>query len=156
MVDRIIGALLFVFFLSFLIAIPWQISSQGVPPKSPVSVFPQFFPAIMAIFGCMLSGVLVISTFMPSFTKDENMEIPSINNVLRILGVVAIMGFYIVFMTPLGFLISTMISLVSLMLIFGLREFRHYLTVTVILPVVVYIVFKKLLYVPLPVGLLGF
>lgn len=156
MVNRVIGVLLFLFFLCFYLLIPWQISAQGVPPRSPAPVFPQFFPRIIAIFGSLLSLALFMKSFFASASSGGALDLPKANNLLRVLGIVLIMCFYIVTLGPLGYLVSTVISLILLMVSYGLREIKYFIFVIVILPPAVYVLFKKLLYVPLPVGVLGF
>jgi putative tricarboxylic transport membrane protein len=155
-VNRGIGLLLMAFFLLFFLLIPWQISEQGVPPKSPIPVYPQFFPRIIAAFGFFLCLALFVKSFFTPGDSKEILDIPNKTNLLRIVLVILILCFYVLALNPLGYLVSTSLSLIFLMAFFGLREVRYFILIIAILPPAIYYLFKKLLYVPLPAGWLGF
>jgi heme/copper-type cytochrome/quinol oxidase subunit 4 len=54
----------------------------------------------------------------------------------------------------IGFLLSSLLAMVSLFLIFGVREYKRIALITFITLAVLYISFEKLLVAPLPVGTL--
>ena len=156
MINRVIGLILFVFFLLYFFFIPWQISDKGVPPNSPPPVYPQFFPKILAIFGSLLSLSLFVKSILASKVSDEDIEIPTMGNIFRIIWIITIICIYLLTFNLLGYLVSTSLSLILFMTFFGLRDYKYFVIITLIVPPVIYYLFKKLLYVPFPVGLFGF
>lgn len=156
MINRVIGLLLLVFFLFLFSLIPSQISDKGVPPNSPLPIYPQFFPKILAIFGCLLSLSLFVKSFFKSKVSDGDIEIPTKGNIFRIIWVIVIICIYLLTFDLLGYLISTSLSLILFMLFFGLRDYKYFALIILTVPPIIYYLFKKLLYVPFPVGLLGF
>lgn len=156
MINRIIGLLFLAFFLVFASLIPWQIVSKGVPPNSPLPIYPQFFPIVLAVLGGFISLCLVMISSPKVRFSDENLQIPTKSNLLRVAGVGVIICFHILTFNLLGYLISTCLSLILLMAHLGLRDIKSYVLMATIFPFGIFYLFKKLLYVAFPVGFLGF
>ncbi len=157
MVNRILGlSMLFLSILYFLLA-PLEISDKGVPPNSPPPIYPQFFPKILAIFGCLLSlSLFLMSISRTKLSSDEDIDIPTKSNMFRVLLAVVVISIYIFTFDLLGYLISTAVSLILFMVFFGLRDIKYIFLTIVTVPPIIYYVFKKMLYVPFPPGLFGF
>lgn len=157
MINRVIGGLLLIIFIAFYFLIPSQVSDAGVPTNSPLAIYPSFFPKILAVFGCMLSLFLILTTSSISRQLSKNdIQIPTKSNLFRIFSVMLIISIYLLTFNFLGYLISTSISLVFLMAFLGLRDIKYYIISVIILPSAIYFLFKKILYVPLPTGIFGF
>ena len=157
MVNRMIGLSMLLLFILYFFLAPSQISDKGVPPNSPLPIYPQFFPKLLAIFGCLLSlSLFLMSISRSKISSDEDIEIPTKSNMFRILLLVVVISIYIFTFDLLGYLISTAVSLILFMVFFGLREFKYIVLTIVTVPPIIYYLFKKVLYVPFPAGLLGF
>ncbi|MBU1205665.1 MAG: tripartite tricarboxylate transporter TctB family protein [Pseudomonadota bacterium] len=95
------------------------------------------------------SGSLIFT----SGPSGETMDIPKKSNIFRIICVSIIICIYILTFNILGYLISTSLSLILFMAFFGLRDFKYFALLILTIPPAIYYLFKKLLYVPFPVGL---
>jgi hypothetical protein len=156
MVNRIIASLFFIFFGSFLILTRWEVSSAGLPPNTPLAVYPQFFPIILSVFGALLSLSLLLNKIFASGPHDQDIEIPRKHNIYRIIIFNLIICIYLLAFEPLGYLVSTALSLVLFMAFFGLRDIKYYALVIFTIPPVIYYIFKKILFVSFPDGIIGF
>jgi hypothetical protein len=155
--NRTIGLLFLLFFFLLFFFVPWQISIEGVPTGSSAPVSPRFFPRILGVFGCVLALFLVGKSFSPTTgSEEETIELPTSTNLLRILAIVIIIFFNLLTFDLLGYLVSTSLTLILLMGFLGLKQIKYYVLVILLFPAGIYFMFKKLLYVPFPVGILGF
>ncbi len=156
MVNRVIASFLLVFFVLFLILTRWEISSEGLPSSSALAVYPQFFPIILSVLGSLLCLSLLLKLIFTSGPHDQDIEIPRKENIYRIILFNLIICIYLLAFDPLGYLVSTSLSLALFMALFGLRDIKYYALVIVTIPPVIYYVFKKILYVAFPDGIFGF
>lgn len=66
------------------------------------------------------------------------------------------MAVYVILMPHIGFIITTAVLLVVLLLIMQVREFLPLILLPLIVTGILYAVFKTGLHIPLPAGFLGF
>jgi hypothetical protein len=71
----------------------------------------------------------------------------------RVLGVAVLTGVYVMALEQLGFITGTIPYLFGFILILGERRWSRLVFFSVVVPVVIYVVFDRLLNVPLPRGL---
>jgi hypothetical protein len=151
-INRLCGVFLGVIFLIVGILIPFQVDDRAVPRDSPFAVYPQFFPAVIAIFGCLLSVILTLRNSI----GVETIDIPTTTNLWRVLIIVAMILFYILAFYLFGYILSTVIGLILFMSFLGLRDVKYFALLIAVFPIVVYYLFSKLLSVPFPRGIFDF
>ena len=158
--DRVTG--LFTFALGAAAAY----GGSRLPPVPGQQVGPNVFPLVIGI-GLCLCGLMIAFGIGHSFEEEAEADlaahsaIPSEEQVLaahgflyklRVLIPPALLIFYVLFVDALGFYVTTAVMIVVAALVFGARP-RLAIPVALIAPVVVHLVFYKLLRVPLPAGL---
>ena len=115
-------------------------------------VGPDFWPKIVLICLILFSAYLTISNVNKwRKSKDERAPEDDTRWEKALIAGVLIFG-YIILLKPVGFLVLTPFFIITLMLLIK-RERKKAIPVTVIvIMVLIYIIFGKLLYVPLPKG----
>lgn len=152
MTDRIIG-LGFVVLGVFILALSLQLPQPLAATR--IAYGPGFFPSILgAVIAC--SGVVMLF-FKPDAELDEDedevAEPVHLRQCLRPMLVVCAALAYILFSQQLGFLILAPLILTALLMM-GRVSVRQSLLIGVTGSIAVYVLFAKLLLVPLPLGLL--
>lgn len=113
---------------------------------------PDFFPRILAIGLIGLSGLLFLSSIM---SKDESttglFEIYAMKAYITMVGLLV----YMILLNVVGFLIATPIFLIGLIRFYGMKHYPKLVLSSVIVTGIIYSIFKLLLAVPLPTGILG-
>lgn len=114
---------------------------------------PGFFPTILGTV-VAISGLLM-AAFNPhdDFVEDEEQEAFAWSLYIRPAVVLAAALAYILFSAQLGFLILAPIILITLLLM-GRVAVWQALVIGIAGPIIIYILFAKLLLVPLPLGML--
>jgi putative tricarboxylic transport membrane protein len=158
--DRVTG--LFTFALGAAAAY----GGSRLPPVPGQQVGPNVFPLVIGI-GLCLCGLMIAFGIGHSFEEEAEADLaahsalPTEEQVLaahgplyklRVLIPPALLIFYVLFVDALGFYVTTAVMIVVAALVFGARP-RLAIPVALIAPVVVHLVFYKLLRVPLPAGL---
>jgi hypothetical protein len=115
-------------------------------------VGPDFWPKIVLICLILFSAYLTISNVNKwRKSKDERVSEDDTSWEKALIAGVIILG-YIILLKPIGFLVLTPFFIITLMLLIK-RERKKAIPVTVIvIMVLIYMIFGKLLYVPLPKG----
>ncbi|NND42499.1 MAG: tripartite tricarboxylate transporter TctB family protein [Silicimonas sp.] len=138
----LLGILGFVF-LSQLVAEPKVLfgrSLSAIPP----SLFPSLVLGAMAILACALFYTLRGSFFAEHSKTFEDGALP------RVVMLFAVMLFYALTMAPLGFFISSALSLAAVGWLAGNRSIIQIIAVAIVPPVVLYLVTTRGLAVSLP------
>ncbi|MFZ7103892.1 MAG: tripartite tricarboxylate transporter TctB family protein [Peptococcaceae bacterium] len=135
--DLIIGIFLLIFE-----GILWTVNTQA-PEKA------GYYPRYLLICAIVLTLLLVIKSLKGSkVTQDEQSVLNK--NYLHIAVLIALTVVYLFFLPYLGYIISTVFYVLSLMLYLGMRN-KAYLFVTPLLTtIVLYFVFNKFLLIKLP------
>jgi len=112
-----------------------------------------FFPQVVLILLMFLTLLLIISSIVKgSATKNkEKMDRETLLRVLGTMGACILLGLGASY---LGTLVSIALFIVMVMLVWGVRNKLVILANAVITPILVYLVFTKILYVQLPSGIL--
>ncbi|HEX5868117.1 MAG TPA: tripartite tricarboxylate transporter TctB family protein [Beijerinckiaceae bacterium] len=158
--DRVTGVLIF-----GLGAVAAYAGSR-LPPVPGQQVGPNVFPLVIGI-GLCLCGLMIGFGIGRSFEEEAEVDLAAHSNQptedqvlaahgplyhLRVLIPPALLIFYALAAEGLGFYVTTALMLLIATLAFGGR-LRLAVPVALIAPVVVHLVFYKLLRVPLPAGL---
>jgi putative tricarboxylic transport membrane protein len=113
---------------------------------------PAFFPRLLALILIGLSVMLFISNYR---SKDQSstglFDIYAINAYITMVGLLG----YMVMINIVGFIIATPILLFGLMKFYGMKKYPKLVLSSVIITGIIYGVFKLLLAVPLPTGIIG-
>ena len=144
--------LLFISIVLYFMIIPWQIPSvdaKGLLMSS--SFFPKIGTGLLASFSVLLilNDILRVKTDIgPQKIKPEFMQR------LNLFAGIFLCFAYTFLMNPMGFIISTLLLLISLMYLMGQRNLKFILPLAAGFTVLIYYVFAKILQIPLPEGLL--
>ncbi|MDO4492994.1 MAG: tripartite tricarboxylate transporter TctB family protein [Clostridia bacterium] len=122
---------------------------------SPTDPGAKFFPMIIAGFTAVLSLILIVASLLGKM-KEEGAALSLTPGMKR--GFIAIVLFllYCLLFNKLGFILDTVWLLFAGMYLMENRRWVQMAIVSIVVPVIVYFIFAKLLYVMLPDGLLSF
>lgn len=113
-----------------------------------------FLPRIIGIFSIVISGLIVIDSYM-RYKKGhkENYVLDEID-FKKLTKIILISIMYILIINKLGFVISSVLFLVSMFIITGVENKITILVISLSISIGFYIVFKILLDVSLPMGIM--
>ena len=117
-----------------------------------------YFPVFVTGLGIFLSVLLVIDGFVAK-EDSEKKEVLSARGKKMVVIMLAAMIAYAIGMQYIGFCVSTLTFLVVIMVInfpgkASKKDIINIVIVSVAVTLIIYVVFKKMLYVPLPQGFL--
>lgn len=117
-----------------------------------------YFPVFVTGLGIFLSVLLVIDGFVAK-EDSEKKEVLSARGKKMVVIMLAAMLAYAIGMQYIGFCVSTLTFLVVTMVInfpgkASKKDIINIVIVSVAVTLIIYVVFKKMLYVPLPQGFL--
>ena len=148
--DSLIGFALIIFGIAVIL------HTQGFPAQADGHPGPEFFPNVLAglfilaglglSFGSIRRGEKILEVQAPG------LGVPAVVNILMVLGVIVI---YILVSDDVGFLFTSLILMGFLMKWLGVT-WQWTLIMSVVLTMGIYLLFAKMLLVPLPWGLWGF
>ncbi len=132
-----------------LLVIPYQISDIQISTMSP-----RFFPYFLSALIVIISIGTLLSELKTAKSGEEDTEFqnekPSYTRVVIILlGLIA----WLCLVPLLGFILTTLLLTMGMMLLIGNRRLLQVLTVPFIFTLLIYYVFKMIMNVPLPEGL---
>jgi len=150
-VDRVFGATMAILSLLFLVFAVPSIPIQQELGMQSYSVSPRFFP-YAAGGTCLLLSVLIV--LRPSGRNALAMLKggPERRNVLAALGIAVGYG---VLLNPLGFILSSALSLLVYFVVFGERRWFVIAPLAVGVPLATEFVFVKLFLLEVPSGIFG-
>jgi putative tricarboxylic transport membrane protein len=141
-------------------------AGSRLPPVPGQQIGPNVFPFVIGI-GLCLCGLMIAFRIGHSFEEEAEADLAAHSDLptkeqvlashgslyrLRILIPPALLVFYAMAADRLGFYVTTAIMILTAALVFGARP-RLAVPIALIAPVLVHLVFYKLLRVPLPAGL---
>ncbi len=145
-VDQVGGIILGVFsLLLYFVIIPAE-----VVDVQKFGVSPRFFPKTMALFLLFLAICLFVSGYRKK--RQEKQKIYAINpkELKLIMKSVILFACYIIAFNLFGYMIPTIAALAMFMYMYGQRKTRLLITISVGLPIVIYLFFTKALQMVLP------
>jgi putative tricarboxylic transport membrane protein len=109
---------------------------------------PELFPQIMAI--CMV--VLGVWFLIKSFSIDQINELKNLDKeaITNVAVTLVMMAIYVPLMVNLGFVIGSAIMVLSMSTYFGNRNYVVGVLVSIVLPMLLYVTFRRVLLVELP------
>ncbi len=145
---RIGLVLLIIFLILFGISFTLPVSAMAETHTSPA-----FFPRIVLILAMGLTLILIIKNI---FKKENSSSIKGLERdqklrVLGSMGLAVIFGFSAVF---IGTFVSIFLLIIAIMVIWGVRNKLIILLNAIFIPIFVYMVFTKILFVQFPSGFL--
>lgn len=146
--NRLLAIVFFFVGVALYLLTPSQVSQIST---APATLGADFFPKFISFLLICSSIGLFLQSQMAIRQNYETEEKPDVDwrRETKVVLVMAMMIAYILLMTPLGFILSTVLFGVALLFLLGSRSPWHYL-VYVVCVGVIYLVFKHLLYVHLP------
>jgi hypothetical protein len=145
--------------LSFSLILYFIIIPLEVPnPKYFVSktMPPDFFPRCITVVLGILSSVLLIQR-VKRIPSEKGNEIDKMDadqkGFLRHAVAAFLFFFYVLSIYWIGWIISTGLALPGLMVYFGARRWFIVILLTVLVPIILYLFFEKIVQVPLPKGM---
>lgn len=109
-----------------------------------------FFPRIVALAMIAISA----SVFVGGLKADGDVEgKPSIRGLIRTVVGIAVIALYAIAIEPIGFIISTILLNLTILVLFGVRRLLTLTVLPIAVSLAIYWVFYKLLMVPLPEGI---
>jgi len=134
------------------ILIAWSTSQMRVPPMH-AKVGPQVFPYFAAAALVILGVIFAVQTFRDS--PDKIVADTDSTEWFSLGIIVAGFLFQIVFITMLGFILSSTVLFVAVAFGFGSRHYLRDVIVAALLSSAAYFTFTKLLNLQLPAGFFG-
>lgn len=134
------------------ILITWSTSQMRVPPMH-AKVGPQVFPYVAAAALVILGVVFVVQALRDS--PDKLVADTASTEWFSLGIIIAGFVFQIVFITTLGFILSSTALFVAVAIGFGSRQYLRDVVVALLLSAAAYFTFTKLLNLQLPAGIFG-
>jgi len=118
----------------------------------------KIFPLLICVFLFVLSVFMFTHTFLKKHPEQKH-NIPACENLLYITGTIAVVLVWIHLLSLIGFIFMSVVSLTALTLMLDLRRITFNravftLAVYTVVVVVLWLIFYKILLVPLPSGYL--
>jgi len=126
--------------------------SYSLPPSSIGIPGSAFFPRLICFAFLVFGGILIIRSFKKG-EIEEKITLISKQDIIRVLAVIFLCVIYIFFIPFLGFILTSILFIVSLMFIFQVKRIEIIILWGFLITLIIYFVFKILLKVPLPAGM---
>lgn len=109
-------------------------------------------PVIITVFILVLSIVLIFNSIRNSGEIELHNTIENKMPAYTLWVVVGVMIGHAWLLDLTGYLLTSIVAMITLFCVFGVRNFKRIVLITAITLGLLYISFEKLLYAPLPVG----
>jgi hypothetical protein len=137
----------------FLFGILFVIGSLSHPTWDRYGPGPGFFPFILGILFSTLSLLLLIRSIVKQEERDKQGGGSQALTLRTLFYIIALFAFYFLF-ERLGFLLTLFFFMSGALYLFGKRSMRSSLSISVLATLFAFLIFVKLLGVPLPAGIL--
>lgn len=134
------------------VLIAWSTSHMRVPPMH-AKVGPQVFPYFAAAALLIVGACFIVQALRNS--SDKLVADTNATEWLALAFIVAGFVFQILFITTLGFILSSSVLFVAVALGFGSRHYLRDIVIALLLSAAAYFTFTKLLNLQLPAGIFG-
>jgi len=149
-VADIIGALIGILIGTYAI---WE--GTNMPADYIMKVGPSFFPTILAVLLILFSVVLLINALRGKSIGTVEAVNFSEKGVQRGLITLAATIIFCAILDPLGFILSSIIFLVFMMLLMGNRKIKQLLIAPLLVTFSIWVIFEKILNLSMPAGVLA-
>lgn len=151
--DTFVG-IIFLIFCSFAW---WQISKLPLGVGYEKTIGPEFFPQVMTVAIAVLSFLLVFRSIWGQQKEEKGIPALAAKGTLARMGLfIALLVVYVFIYEDLGFILASVIILPTGMFMLGERRWVHITIYPCILIGLAYLVFTKVMMVPLPEGFIQF
>ena len=138
----------------FLFCAGYAYSTYQLPTRAiENSTQPSFFPWLIVVFLFVLTlSLLIQSLFYKNTDKVENKKTLG----YKISAYACILSIsYLILLPILGFVFANILLFVGLMILYKEKRAIFVLTYSIAIPLVIFLIFKKIFSISLPVGILG-
>ena len=138
----------------FLFCTGYAYSTYQLPTRAiENSTQPSFFPWVIVSFLFVLTiSLLIQSLFDKNTDKVKNKRTLG----YQISAYAAILSIsYLIFLPILGFVLANILLFVGLMILYKEKRIIFVLTCSIAIPLLIFLIFKKVFSISLPVGILG-
>lgn len=117
------------------------------------STQPSFFPWVIVSFLFVLTiSLLIQSLFYKNTDKVKNKR--TLGYQISAYAAILSIG-YLIFLPILGFVLANILLFVGLMILYKEKRIIFVLTCSIAIPLLIFLIFKKVFSISLPVGILG-
>ncbi len=117
------------------------------------STQPSFFPWVIVSFLFVLTiSLLIQSLFHKNTDKVKNKK--TLGSQIRAYAAILSIS-YLIFLPILGFVLANILLFVGLMILYKEKRILFVLTSSIAIPLLIFLIFKKVFSISLPVGILG-
>ena len=131
----------------FAVSIFFFLGAKGMEGDS--GLFPKILSGLIFVLTCVELGVVLTNRTKESKKKEERSP-------KKLLFIIMLSILYVVLIKPLGFVVSTFLFLTGSMVLLEVKNKKIAVLIPFITVAIIYVVFKVLLKVQIPVGILGF
>jgi len=130
----------------------WISGGFGLRGLSPDPLGPSVYPKLVGTGLVILGAILFVMAARSKDAEPKKKASLQGQGGGRIIALVFAGVAYIIIFERLGFIITTMLFIIAIMFITGERKWKRSFSAAVIIPLCLYLVFKELLNVLLPLG----
>lgn len=150
------GSIVVLALLGILVAIPSGVVSPGEVDIAALS--PAFWPRVVLIGLAIAGSIILFQGFFPGADTSEESEfqefsLPFPVVIAKLVIAITVLFSYYFAIDEIGIVLSSVITLLLLMLLGGERRGRMLLSVSILLPVLLFYFFTYVANVPLPLGM---
>lgn len=135
---------------AFALSAAWLIAAGNINVNGAEGLTSKSFPILISGLMLLFSAITSIEEFLAmrnGKTEGINLSWP---DVLRVVGLIAVMVIYAFVMPHIGFVFSTILLLLAAMLIYGHKNKLTVVLVSILLPIALKLLFQYVLKVALP------
>lgn len=156
-IHRILGGISLALAVALYLLVPGQVSTQPIPGAGDfVRITPATVPMVCVTAFAIIGLMFVVSSFadtlkraIPATDRIEREALP------RLFFTVVTLLTYVFIMEFLGYLLATILFLLTLNLYFGTRGVRQLGIAAVLVPAAIFLFFGRIMLIPLPEGFLA-
>lgn len=154
---RILGGISLTLALAVYLLVPSQVSMQPIPGTGDlVGITPGTIPLACSTAFAVIGVMFVASSFSGSLQGPASAaKLIEREALPRLSFTVAMLLAYVFTMEFLGYLLATILFLLSLNLFFGTRGARQLAIAAIAVPIAIFLFFGRVMLIPLPEGILA-
>ncbi len=123
--------------------------SSGFKKTMDRSLNPSVWPRIICALLCLMATIQLVNALRGKVTINA-----SFSNFWRVLVAMAMLIAYALLLKKIGFIVCSLVLMIGLLLLFDVKKKWIYVVLPVVTIALVYYLFKNMLRVPLPKGIL--
>ena len=151
--DIIVSAIILVLNITLLLLTPGAIEEQGLS-SGELSFPPWAFPAIVLSILTLISLWWIVNAFISNKKTMNESVIFFDKSALRVITTLIIMFLGVYAVNILGFIATSVLMTGLLLIYFGIRNWKTILSLSIGMPLFIYIFFEVFMKIPLPEGII--